>query len=434
MFSEIKQDIHMAIVSSDESRAGAKDVYIPMADNGMAHRSFISPDGKSALIAEMDGAWLPCRLVPTDGKQLGHQVGPAGAPCTYAAWSPDGKWMYLNSSAGGRFHIWRERFPEGRPEQITSGPTEEEGIAIAADGRSIITAVGLRQRALMFHDSAGERQVSVEGYAARPQITPDGKLVCYVIIKHSSSTTDPIELWRTDLHTGRSDPLLPGHSLTGVTGFDISPDGRHVVVSARGSDGKGELWLVPLDRQSPPHRVANVAIDRWVAWLQDEIVFYAKDGNSGFAYRIRQDGTALRKAIEQPISKIQGISPDGQWLVAWAGELVTYPMGQGSPMRIFGQDLRLRWSWDRKFLFIQFSSTAAGGLAAADGKTYVVPLPSGQTFPRIPTGGFRSLDEIANLPGASVIDTEDGAPGAVPETYAFSRETTQRNLYRITLP
>ena len=34
----------------------------------MAHRSTRSPDGKSVLVVEMNGAdWLPCRLLPFDG-------------------------------------------------------------------------------------------------------------------------------------------------------------------------------------------------------------------------------------------------------------------------------------------------------------------------------------------------------------------------------
>jgi hypothetical protein len=177
----------------------------------------------------------------------------------------------------------------------------------------------------------------------------------------------------------------------------------------------------------------NVEADRSVFWLQDEIVFYKKEGDSGFAYRIRQDGTGLRKAIEQPISQIQGISPDGQWLVAWSGELIAYPLGNGSPIRIIGNDLRLRWSSDRKFLFIQFFATAAGGITTSNGKTYIVPLPPGQMFPAIPAEGFRSQDEIAKLPSVRVIEAPDATPGPTPDTYAFSRETTQRNLYRIPL-
>ena len=68
--------------------------------------------------------------------------------CTFGAWSPDGKWIYLTSNAVGGNHIWRQRFPDGRPEQITSGPTEEEGIAMAPDGRSFVTAVALQNTSL----------------------------------------------------------------------------------------------------------------------------------------------------------------------------------------------------------------------------------------------------------------------------------------------
>ena len=34
------------------------------------------------------------------------------------------------------------RFPNGAPEQITFDPTEEEGIAVAPDGNSLVTSVG----------------------------------------------------------------------------------------------------------------------------------------------------------------------------------------------------------------------------------------------------------------------------------------------------
>jgi serine/threonine protein kinase len=435
MFSEIEKASHMAIVTADESRAGVRDVYVPARENGMAHRSFVSPDGKSALVVEMDGPWLPCRLVSMDGKSLGRQVGPAGAPCTFAAWSPDAKWMYLNSSAGGRFHIWRQRFPDGQPEQITSGPTEEEGIAMAADGRSFITAVGLRLRSVLLRDSAGERQVSLEGYAMSPRIAPDGKRLCYVVLRGPSEATSPVELWAMDLGSGRSEQLLPGRSLKSYLSFDISPDGREVAASLRGSNSEGRLWVVPLDRQSPPHEITNVESDRFVFWLPGEILFYRREGNSGFAYRIREDGTELRKAIEEPIREIRGVSPDGQWLVAFAtGGVIAYPLGQGTPVPIFSQDVRLAWSSDRKFLFISYATTTTGGISSAAGKTYVIPLLPGHMLPEIPAAGFRTSDDIARLPGTRVIDSADATPGATSETYAFSRETMQRNLYRVPVP
>ena len=73
--------------------------------------------------------------------------------------------MYFSADAGDGFHVWRQRFPDGPPEQVTSGPTEEEGLAVAPDGKSLITSVGLTQRSVWFHDASGERQISLEGYA-----------------------------------------------------------------------------------------------------------------------------------------------------------------------------------------------------------------------------------------------------------------------------
>jgi hypothetical protein len=59
---------------------------------------------------------------------------------------------------------------------------------------------------------------------------------------------------------------------------------------------------------------------------------------------------------------------------------------------------------------------------------------SRQDLPNIPPGGFRSEAAIAALAGVRVIDLAEVAPGPSPDIYAFSRQTVQRNLYRIPLP
>src|SRR6476660_10097371 len=69
-------------------------------------------------------------------------------------------------TAARRFHLWRQRFPNGRIEQVTSGPTEEEGIAIDPDGKSFVTSVGLRRRRVWLHDQNGERMLTSEATAA----------------------------------------------------------------------------------------------------------------------------------------------------------------------------------------------------------------------------------------------------------------------------
>ena len=436
------QGNHMKIVAAEESRAGARDLYVPMPKGAMAHRSFPSPDGNWALVAEMTdrGVWTPCRLIPMDGSSRGRQVGPQGAACWFAAWSPDGKWMYLSSSADGAFHTWRQRFPESEalagPEQITSGPTEEEGIAMSPDGRSFITAVGLKQRSVWMRDSKGDRPISLEGYAYKPQFTPDGKRLLFAVLNGPSRGRR--ELWVAEMDSGLNEPLLPGFSISrrGLeadlgTPFDISPDGRQAVVESVGGEGKNGFWLVRLDRRSPPRQIPNVEGDGPLFGTGGEILFRSREGDYGFAYRVREDGTGLRKVSEHPIIETTAVSPGGKWLVVYArpnteeaGATLALPLGGGPPVQIYGTGILMKWSPDERLLFFLLP----------EGKTYVLPLPRGRALPEIPTGGFRSEAEIAKLTGVRVIDGLDVAPGPTPGVYAFSRETIQRNLYRVQVP
>src|SRR4029450_12883968 len=124
---------------------------------------------------------------------------------------------------------------------------------MAPDGRSFVTAVGLTQSSVWLHDGGGDRQVSLEGYAFGPRFTPDGKRLLYQVRKGAAS-----ELWVAELDSGRNEPLLPGigGALAGgaprhLPGYDISPDGRQVVVASPDNAGKLRLWLAPLDRRSP---------------------------------------------------------------------------------------------------------------------------------------------------------------------------------------
>ncbi len=441
VFSEVIDRLegnHMKVVTAEESRVGQRDVYVPSPKGAMAHRSFPSPDGGWLILAEMTdrGAWLPCRLVPTDGSSTGRSIGPPGAACWFAAWTPDGKWIYVSSSAGGAFHIWRQRFSAGQPssglEQVTSGPTSEEGIAMAPDGRSFITAVGLEQKAVWLHDARGERQISVEGLASEPRLSPDGRTLFYVVQKGLSA-----ELWFTDVGSGHSEAFLPNFMVdaSGIARvYDISPDGRQIVVQARDAEGKDRIWLAPVNRRSPPHPIPNIEGDGPVFGPDGEIFFRAREGTYGFAYRVRADGSGLRKAIEYPVIGTIGVSPDGTWLVVYtryaqAGEepvpaWMAWPLSGGTGTRVFAP---AKWSADGKFLLMSSSSSSYPGNV---GRTWVIPLPAGRAWPEMPAEG-QTESYFMKLPGVRVIDAPDVAPGPTPDEYAFSRETIQRNLYRI---
>jgi len=136
--------------------------------------------------------------------------------------------MYFGAEVAGKQHLWRQRFPDGQPERITSGSTEENGLALDPDGRSLITSIFSKQNAVWIHDSAGDHALSTEGYAdAAPlRFSADGKRVYYLLRRESPES--PSELWRADVDSGKSEVVVPGLSMRE---FDISRDEKEVVFS-----------------------------------------------------------------------------------------------------------------------------------------------------------------------------------------------------------
>jgi len=123
-------------------------------------------------------------------------------------------------------------------------------------------------------------------------------------------------VWVADLNSGHSEPLAPGLP---VLDYDISPDSRQVVLEALDADGKPRLWLTPIDRRSPPQQIAGVEGRNAHFGPSGDIFFRHTEGFSSFLYRVRMDGTGLRKALEQPVLYSGNVSPDGRWIRVWPG-------------------------------------------------------------------------------------------------------------------
>ena len=201
LYSEEKAGLHMAVVTSDESRGNGRDVYVPPGNRSMVHHSYLSPDGRWVLTVEMNnhGDLGPCHIVPFDGSGKMIEVGPANRMCIAGGWSRDGKYIYLSVLTDG-FHIWRQRFPGGEAEQITTGPTSQEGIAMGPDGKSLVTSVGTSDSTVWTHDKSGDRQVSSEGNALSPTFSADGKSLYFLM---SNGQTNGFELWQKNMSDGK---------------------------------------------------------------------------------------------------------------------------------------------------------------------------------------------------------------------------------------
>lgn len=441
LFSEIKSGMHMAVVTATESRAEERDIYIPPTQDGMVHHSHLSPDHKWVLIAyAMDNsAILPCRLVPFDGSSKGRIVGPPAYACTYAGWSPDGTWMYFSATNWtSGFHLWRQRFPDGEPEQITFGPTEQEGIALAPDGHSILSSVGLDNSTLWVNDKSGDRQIPFDGSArlsmiqgnSRAIFSPDGIRLYFL---GTLSAKNGEELWVADLTSGLIERALPG--ILQVSSYDVSADGRQIVFDAVDTQGRLHLWIAGLDRRSPPRQLqSDVPESSPLFGSSDDLFFLAQEGSNLYLCRRQLKAGPRKRVTSAPAIHFQTISPDGKWAVAEAaisGEevkrgVVAYRVSDGTPKRVCYGLCLVRWTGDGKFLYIALP----GGVKADAYKTFVIPLHDGNSFPKLPATGIKTESDLTSLSGVRAIN-EFAHPGPNVSLFAFERRQPHRNIYRI---
>jgi DNA-binding winged helix-turn-helix (wHTH) protein/Tol biopolymer transport system component len=438
LFSEIRsgEGIHLGAVTATVTRAGLREIYFPAHERGMAHYSFPSPDRRSALVVEMDGNgdWAPCRLVALDSQSQPRLVGPTGA-CTSAGWSPDGSWMYFTAAVEGRSHIWRQHFPEGEPEQITFGPTEEDGIAVDPTGQALITSVGVHESAIWIHDGSSERPLSSEGevvaWSSPPTFSPDASVVYYLLRRGESSDA---ELWRTVVGSGKSDAVFSGISMID---FDISPDGKQVVYTTAARDGVMQLWIAPVDRSLPAMKVNVSGVRSPHFGAGGQILFQQTEGNTNYLEQINSDGSHRSKIFPYPIGEFQSVSPGRRWVTAEVPRapdtslpaIMAISLADGAPQRICTPYCLTRWSTDGKFLFVSVEESSR----TSPGRSLAIPVGPGESLPDLPVGGIAPLAEPSVVQGAESVGRGELVPGKDPEHYAWVNTTVHRNLYRISL-
>jgi serine/threonine protein kinase/Tol biopolymer transport system component len=434
LFSEMKEGMHMSLATADDDRGNSRDVYVPSDRRSMAHHSYLSPDGNWVLVVEMDSRaeLVPCRIVPFHSPGEVRLVGPPNRTCIAGAWSPDGKWIYLNVKTDD-FHLWRQRFPDGKPEQVTFGPTSQEDIAMAPDGKSLITSVGSEDYTAWLHDGKGDHQISSDGSTSSPIFSSDGKNLYFL---KSNGRLHSEELWIEDLKTGKAENIVPDYPMEyhdeSQASYDVSHDGKEVAYVANDQTGHSNIWIARTSRRSPPVHISSGAVEDSPFFLPDgQLVFRSIEGGSSFLYRMKPDGTGRNKVTPQRILDLISVSPDGRWVVATQPNSDEEKMTLTKAFAVDGSSVvticagwcTLDWDTSGKFAFLNFMPQFQG--------TYPMPVAK-NGLPNLPQVGITRLEDVPNLKRTALIPWIIQS-AVSPSVYAYTRKETRRNLYRIQL-
>jgi hypothetical protein len=244
------------------------------------------------------------------------------------------------------------------------------------------------------------------------------------------------ELWRLTLDTGKSEAVFPG---TSMDAYDVSPDGKQVVYTSVGRDGKSQLWLAAMDRSSPTRQIGHSEETTPKFGPRGQILFRLAEGNVNYLEQMNQDGSARSKVLPYPIMELQGISPGRRWLMAMAAYpennsmvpmVVAIPLDGGLPRRICASYCSPVWSSNGKFLVVPVQASSQ----TTPGRSLAIPVGPGESLPELPQGGIQPMAEPSVVPGAQSLDRSELVPGKDLSHYAYVNTTAHRNLYRISLP
>ena len=172
--------------------------------------------------------------------------------------SPNGEWVAYASDRSGEGHldIWVQRLNGGEPVQLTRDAADEREPTFSADGRLIAFHSGREGGGIyvMPAHSSGEARLLVPGGAHGPRFSPDGRWLAYSTGPGQFSTDKGAgafgKTYLIPSAGGESTQLLP--DFVSVAWPVWSPDGRHLLVTARRAINEDpEWWVVAPDGLAP---------------------------------------------------------------------------------------------------------------------------------------------------------------------------------------
>ena len=439
LFSRVPSGLHMGVVRGTTSSDRFEDLYLPAHEQGLALYSFASPNQKTALVVELgDGwNWSQCKLISLEHQSAAREVGPKGS-CTAAAWSPDGSRMYFTAAVKGASHLWRQAYPDGEPEQMTTGPTEEEGVVAEGGGRSLLTSLGKRESSLRLHDAKGDRPLETEGevlgwrmgedYA--PAFSGDGKFI-YCLVRQQPGS-EP-ELWRVDATTGRKEALFPGISMQD---FDISRDNKEALYSCAPPGQTNQFCIAALDRTSPATHVQIANAFQPHFGPAGEILFLRTEAKSNYLDASKRDGSDIRRVFPYPIIDHVYFSPTREWAITGVAvphsgpQVLAFSLKDGRSKMFCSAPCFPTWSWDGKWLGVSVEHASGTN----PGRMLAIPLKQGEVVPEVPPDGIPPNAQPSIIRGARSSPGELFLEGSSFSRYAYLDTRIHRNIYRVSLP
>jgi hypothetical protein len=198
--------------------------------------------------------------------------------------------------------------------------------------------------------------------------------------------------------------------------------------------GHSSLWVAPTNRRFSPRVLSSTVVEDSPMFLPDgELMVRATEGRLNYLYRMKIDGSQRRRIMQEPILDSFALSPDGRWVaVTIPGPsderpvlAIAHAVDGNAKAGLCTEWCEFHWDQAGKTAFLAFPPLFDG--------TYALPIARDTGLPKLPPDGVASMNDIP--------DAKTGTPipwivasAVSPTVYAYTRQDTRRNLYRIQLP
>jgi len=88
------------------------------------------------------------------------------------------------------------------------------------------------------------------------------------------------------------------------------------------------------------------------------------------------------------------------------------------------------WSPNERYLYLQIADKSRPDLNV---RTAAIPIPPGETLPRVPPEAVYDPTQWVKVPGVKIVEHTNIAPGPTPSIYAYIKPSVHANLFRIPL-
>lgn len=327
-----------------------------------------SPDGKKILFTSDAGGGDNIWVMQADGSNAQQITQEDFQLLNNAEWMPDGQYFvarkhFTSTRSLGAGEIWLYHISGGSGIQLTKRKNDQQDVnepCPSPDGRYLYYSEDVYPGGVFQYNKDPNNQIfsifrydretgKIEsttggpGGACRPQVSPDGNTLAYVRRIRTQSV-----LFLHDLKTGKETPLFKNlskdqqeaWSVFGVyTGFDWTPDGKHIIIWGQGKIHKvavesGASTEIPFEVTATHHMAETVQFKQRVHTDSFEVKairqFQTAPNGSfavfnavGFLWKMDlPDGKPKRLTNSHHFEFEPAFSPDGTQLVyaSWDDE------------------------------------------------------------------------------------------------------------------